>query len=108
MKSEKGITLTSLIIYIIAMAIVIGIVATITNYFYNNIDGLTDRTESSKSYTTFNSYFVNEITQKDNTVLSCTGSIIVFSSGNQYTFAGGDLYMNKIKICRDAIRKFFV
>ena len=34
MKSEKGVSLVSLIIYLIAMTIAVGIVARISNYFY--------------------------------------------------------------------------
>ena len=33
MKSEKGVSLVSLIIYLIAMTIAVGIVARISNYF---------------------------------------------------------------------------
>lgn len=51
MKSQKGVTLTSLIIYVIAMSIVVGTVAAITNFYYGNINGLSNRTSSSKQYT---------------------------------------------------------
>ena len=66
MKSEKGITLISLIIYIVAMVIVVAIITTITGYFYGNIDNLQSRNEGAKEYTTFNSYFVNDINEKEN------------------------------------------
>ena len=33
MKSEKGITITSIIIYIVAMIIIVGIIAVITRYY---------------------------------------------------------------------------
>ena len=38
MKEERGITLTSIIIYIVALLIVIGIVSSISSYFYRNIN----------------------------------------------------------------------
>ena len=38
MKSEKGVTLISLIIYILAMSIVIGILARVSGTFYKNVD----------------------------------------------------------------------
>ncbi len=106
MKSEKGVTLSSLIIYVIAMSIIVGTVAAITSYFYENINGLTSRTEASKQYTEFNSYFVNEVNKKDNSVLTEllnteTKDIIVFSSGNQFKFDKNGIYFNKIKICKD-------
>ena len=34
MKSEKGVTLTSLIVYVIGMVMVISIVSVLTTYFY--------------------------------------------------------------------------
>ena len=88
MKSQKGVTLTSLIIYIIAMVIVVGTTATLTNYFYGNIDKLSERTQASKEYTSFNSYFTGEINKKGNQVLKdeSNESKIIFTSGNQYTY----------------------
>lgn len=107
MKSEKGVTLSSLIIYVIAMSIVIATIATITGYFYGNINGLTERTSASKEYTTFNSYFVNEINTNGNEVINLldikannTAKGIVFTSGNQFLLQGNAIYFNKIKICK--------
>ena len=57
MKSEKGITLISLIIYVIALTIVIGIVAVISGYFYNNIATSSEDIEPMVEYTKFNSFF---------------------------------------------------
>lgn len=113
MKSEKGVTLSSLIIYVIAMSIIIGTIAAITNYFYGNINGLTDRTEGSKQYTEFNSYFVNEVNKRGNIVLtdllnSNGETKIVFSSGNQFKFVESAIYFNKIKICKDVTSCSFV
>ena len=36
MKSQKGVTLISLTIYVIVMAIVVGILSVITTFFYHN------------------------------------------------------------------------
>lgn len=106
MKSQKGVTLSSLIIYVIAMSIIIGTIAAITNYFYGNLNSLTNRTEGSKQYTTFNSYFVSEVNKKDNVVLTdllnADGETkIAFSSGNQFLFTSNSVYFNKIKICKE-------
>ena len=42
MKSEKGVTLSSLIIYVIAMVIVVSIIAVMTKYFYGNVNKLSN------------------------------------------------------------------
>ena len=40
MKSQKGVTLISLTIYVIVMAIVVGILSVITTFFYHNTKDL--------------------------------------------------------------------
>ena len=112
MKSEKGITLISLIIYVIALTIVIGIVAVISGYFYNNIATSSEDIEPMVEYTKFNSFFSEEVNEKGIKVLDCktttdnTGKIdtsyIVFDNGVQYTYISGNkgIYRNKVKIAR--------
>lgn len=56
MKNQKGITLTSLVIYIIGMVVVIGIVANLTTFFYKNINKIDD-SNISTDYTKFTSIF---------------------------------------------------
>jgi len=101
MRSEKGITLTSLIIYVIAMSIVIGLIATMTKYFYGNLNYISDRTASTKEYTSFNAFITAETNEKGNQVLKCENTYIVFSNGHQYTYDSDSnaIYMNKIQIC---------
>ena len=102
MKSNKGITLTSLVIYVIAMVIVVTTVSTITSYFYKNIDNVNTGTDSSMTYTEFNMYFTKEINTKENypVLVSDGADYIVFSkTGNQYTFKNSSIYRNQVKIC---------
>ena len=109
MKSQKGITLSSLTIYVIAMVIVVATIATITNYFYRNINGLSNKTNASKEYTSFSSYFVSEVNNRENAVLKVSDdkSEIIFSSGNQFKYTKKDgsstgiVYFNKAIICRE-------
>ena len=42
MKSQKGITLTSLVIYIVVLLIVLGLLSNISKYFYSNTKYITD------------------------------------------------------------------
>lgn len=110
MKNNKGITLTSLIIYVIGMTIVVGIIATLTSFFYKNIDIENINNDTIAEYTKFTSVFTNEINQENNRVIDCKTteneqkiSYIIFSSGNQYTFQSSNksIYKNKIKICEN-------
>lgn len=106
MKSNKGITLASLVIYVIAMSIVVATIATLTSYFYNNVDELNSDTHSAIAYTEFNTYFSKEINTKGNypLLLEETSEYIIFSkTGNQYTFKNGAIYQNQVKICSDIV-----
>lgn len=106
MKSEKGITLISLIIYVIVMLITITVISVMTSYYYNNIQISTDKYTSLGEYTKFNSYFSEEVNKENNKILEL-GTVndgqqnyIVFSSNNQYTFIPENkaIYQNNVKI----------
>ncbi len=107
MKQEKGITITSLAVYVVAMVVVIGIISTISTYFYNNMEELNTDKHSIETYTKFNMYFTEEINIKQNYAiysniedLSLDYNYIIFSkTGNQYTFENNSIYKNQIKIC---------
>lgn len=111
MKNNRGITLTSLIIYLIGMVIVIGIIATLTSFFYKNINIQDIYYDTTTQYTKFSSIFSDEINTENNFVIDCKTSMdngikisyIIFSSGNQYTFnsENNSIYKNKIKICEN-------
>ena len=45
MKSEKGVTLTALVIYVVVATVVIGALAIISSYFYSNMGYVKDQTE---------------------------------------------------------------
>ena len=85
MRSEKGVTLTSLIIYVIAMLIAITIISIMTGYFYKNIDVSTEKYSYLGEYTRFNSYFSEEVNKEGK---------------NQYTYIPENkaIYQNNVKI----------
>ena len=112
MKSQKGITLISLTVYIIVMMIVVAIVAVVSGYFYTNINAVSDRANPLTEYTKFNSFFAEEANQKNRKILECKtkfkenneakrveNSYIVFDNGVQYTFIAENrgIYRNKVK-----------
>ena len=113
MKNNRGITLTSLIIYIIGMLIVNATIATLTSFFYRNVDINELERLSTEQFTEFSSIFSKEINKKNNKVIECKTNIevidgndykisyIIFSSGNQYTYKqeSNTIYKNNIKVC---------
>lgn len=98
MKSEKGITLLSLIIYLILLMFAIGILAIISNYFHSNLNHLSSSGKYAVEFNKFNMFFVEDV--KNNTkIYSAEPHKITFGDGTTYTFVNNGIYRNKVKIC---------
>ena len=105
MKSDKGITLISITIYVIVMAIVVGVVAIISTFFYSNMTNTSQDLDPITEYTKFNSFFSDEINHSNIKILECGTTengqnYIVFDNGVQYTFIPENqgIYRNQVKI----------
>ncbi len=99
MKSNSGITTTSMIVYVIAMIIVIGTIATITSFFYTNVTQLEDNSDYLSEITKFHMYFLEETTKRGNSINLVTNSSISFSDGNTFSFQDNAIYYNHTRIC---------
>ena len=92
MKSNKGITLISLIIYIIVLTIVVGIISVFTKYFYKNTDETVISNKVSEQYTIFLSYITDDINSGniDSVEVDASGKYINFyfldNSVHQYAY----------------------
>lgn len=107
MKSQKGITLISLTIYVIVMAIVVGVIAIISTFFYSNINDSNQEINPITEYTKFNSFFSDEVNHTNIKILDCGTTndgqnYIVFDNGVQYTYIPENqgVYRNQIKISK--------
>lgn len=98
MKSQSGLTTTSIIIYIIAMMIVIGIIASITSFFYTNVYALDNSSNNITEITKFHMYFLEETNKKGNEIVNATEKSISFSSGNTFSFQDKSIYSNSVRI----------
>ena len=108
MNSQKGITLTSLVIYITIVLIVLGILTVITANFESNVKEIyaegTNNTEIDK----FNIYFLKEVKKQGNEISTISESEISFTTGNKYTFNDKCIYLNdNIKIAESIERCTF-
>lgn len=103
MKSQKGITLISLTVYIIAMVMIIAIMSVVSNYFYTNIDSVTNAIDPLAEYMNFNTFFSDEVNHNNIKVLECEDNYIVFDNDVQYSFIKRNkgIYRNQVKICKD-------
>lgn len=108
MKNQKGITVTSLAIYIIAFVIIIGIVSSITVFFNGNAKDINKDSGTAAEYNKFNLYMLEytkngyriyEISPENN-----EEQYITFEkNGKNDTFCkqGNILYFNEIKLCEN-------
>lgn len=103
MKNEKGITLVSLIIYVIVMSIALVIMSYIISNFYSNTEGLNANVEEIIKFNKFNIYFLREVKLYNNSIdtisLENDNKYILFSSGNSFVFNSNKIYYNNIEIC---------
>lgn len=99
MKKEKGITLVSLVVYIVVMTIVIGVMSSIISNFYKNTDAVQGNVEEIVKFSKFNNYFLKEVKTKDNKVDSISTDYILFTSGNSFSISDNVIYYNNLEIC---------
>ena len=84
MKAEKGITLTSLVIYVLVATLLIGMTAMISSFFFSNMNLIKDMDKYAPEFNKFSMFFLEDV--KKNSSAEVTG-------GNQVTFADGTIYV---------------
>lgn len=106
MKEEKGITLISLIMYVIIMTFVIAGVSLITSSFYNNIRQFDNESDSVVSYSKFNMFFLNDIKRNGVEIDDYQNNYIILTYKKdskdvsvQYSAQNDSLYRDRVKIC---------
>lgn len=103
MSNEKGITLTSLIVYVAVMIIVLAILSSIITNFYSNTESTYANVKDAVEFNKFNIYFLKEVKLYDNAVdtinLENDTPYILFTSGNAFIFDNNKIYYNNISIC---------
>lgn len=101
MKSQKGITLMSLVVYVIVMTIAIAVIGSIISKFYNNTDSMQADTKEVIEFNKFNTYFLKEIKTSNNEVDKLDAKYILFTSGNSFSYSNNSIYYNNIAICKN-------
>lgn len=103
MKTEKGVTLISLTVYIIVMTIVIGVVSLLSTFFYKNTKSLSNGIDPITEYTKFTSFFTEEVNHKGIKILECKDNYVAFDNAVQYAYVAENrgIYRNKVKICSE-------
>ena len=104
LKSQKGITLISLIVYVIVMLIVVTIIGTISSYFYSNVNKQYQESKDINGESTLDMYLTNDLkNEKINIEIEPEGSsqIRLTYTDNSYvvyTITNDGIYRNNVKI----------
>ena len=103
MKSEKGITLISLIFYILILTIITALIGTVSTYFYKNVSGINEDSKAVSTFNKFNMYFIEEVKRENNKVEEISNDMtsISFKSGNSFLYKDGFIYFNGKQICSE-------
>ncbi len=106
MKSEKGITLTSLVIYVIGITIIFAVVANLTIYFNKNSRTIEYTTNNSAQITRLNQYLINDTKKENAQITEANENIIIIQADGEtikYTYDKNSkgIYRNKVKIAND-------
>ena len=100
MKSEKGITLTSLVIYIVVATIVIGTMAIVSSFFFSNMNLIKNQDQYAIEFNKFNMFFINDV--KKNKTAQVQNNQIVFEDGTTYQYSSQEqkIYRNNEEIAK--------
>lgn len=101
MRSQKGITLTSLATYVVLIFVVLAILATVTANFQSSIKEINQEGIEIAEINKFNSYFLQEVKKQGNEITKITENSIEFSSNNKYEFDSENRNINLIELDND-------
>jgi len=93
MKSEKGITLTSLVIYMVIFTIIIGIITTMSSNFLENLEKLKGSPKYVSEFNKFSMFFIKDV--KNNQNATVTDTKVEFEDGTKYEYKDNCIYRNE-------------
>lgn len=105
MKSEKGVTLTSLVIYIIVATISISSIALLSSFFFSNMSLIKDQEQYAPEFNKFSMFFIEDVKKNKSAVV--TETKVTFEDGTIYEYKTEEqsVYRNDTKIT-EKIEKF--
>jgi lipopolysaccharide export LptBFGC system permease protein LptF len=98
LKSQNGITLTSLVVYVVLIFVVLAILATVTANFQSSIKEINQDGIEIAEINKFNSYFLQEVKKQDNSIIDITQNSVTFSSKNKYEYDSTNKIINLIEL----------
>ena len=114
LKSDKGITLTSLVIYVIVLLIVIGLMSGFSEYFYKNANKITIKENYEEQYTRFLAYLIKDTNSDQlNFIKIKTDSenkylILRFKDGSQHQYVYSDKNIYYLNVSETTPKKILL
>ena len=101
MKSQKGVTLVALVIYIIVFTIVISILSVISSFFFSNVNFVKEQANYAPEFNKFNMFFIQDV--KNNKNVTVNNNTIEFADGTRYDFNSDQkaIYRNRKAIAKN-------
>ena len=99
-KNQKGITLVSLMVYLIGLIAIIGIVAVLTSFYSKNVATMNDTSEVNSEFNKFDAKMIQETKTAGNKIEEVSGTTIRFKNGNTYTYGDNRIYQNAVTVSK--------
>lgn len=98
MKSEKGLTLTALVIYILIATAVISSIALLSSYFFSNMNVVKEQSQYAPEFNKFSMFFLEDV--RNNSGAEVTTTKVTFADGTVYEYKSNEkaVYRNTTKI----------
>ena len=95
-KNNKGITLTALVIYLIVFVLIIGIMTTISTFFFKNIRNVMYTPKYGTEFNKFAMFFVVDV--KNYSEAKVSDNKIEFENGPIYRYIDNTIYRDDVAI----------
>ena len=104
-KSEKGVTLLILVVYIIIFVMIIGTMTTVSTFFFGNISESMNTPSYASEFNKFAMFFVVDI--KRNNSATVSSDSVTFADGTKYLFSNNRIYRNDVLIAEEVLNCTF-
>lgn len=98
MKSERGITLTALILYVVVAMVTVTAIAGFTSLFVSNMNEVKEQEKYAPEFNKFSMFFIGDV--KNNKTAEVTTTQVTFEDGTIYQYRESEkaVYRNDTKI----------
>lgn len=98
MKTEKGITLTSVVVYVLIATALISSTALLSSFFFSNMSLIKEQNQYAPEFNKFSMFFIEDV--KNNKSAEVTTTKVTFADGTVYEYKSNEkaVYRNDTKI----------